>query len=155
MPPLSINPLMNEEADDTRRKGNIHRMTNAEFKPGQRAVISRVQIVSVDRVTPSGRVIVGDRTFNPDGYERAGGSRYHAARLEPLTPEIESEIQLVKRGAEASNAAAKAIASADAWLRRSFSVWGRHRRVPDAADVEKAERLIAAIKQAIGEETAS
>lgn len=112
-----------------------------EWTPGQKAVIGRRTIVTIDRVTPSGRVIVGDRTFNPDGIER--GVR-DFVRLEPFTAEIEAEIDLVERGRKA----AAAIDNAEDAIRRMgrlASPWGN--RTPDAADVEQAERLANAIQE--------
>lgn len=121
---------------------------NTEWNVGQTAIINRQQIVTVERVTSSGRAVAGGRTFDVDGTERAGGDRFRRARLEPLTPEIQAEIDLVDRGRKASNKAAAAVSAAEKWLQQSFGSWGR--RVPEAEDVEMAERLAAAIGSIMG-----
>ena len=61
-----------------------------------RELFDRRQIVTIDRVTPSGRAVVGDLTFNPDGFER-GAEPYHEKKLEPLTAAIEEEVALFDR----------------------------------------------------------
>lgn len=129
-------------------------MTTAQtlnWQVGQQAVISRQTIVTIERVTPAGRVIAGGRTFDANGKERTGGDPYRRARLEPLTPEIQAGMDLVVRGQKAGAAADAAFTSADRWLRRALSTWDR--RIPEAADVEKAERLIAAIQSVMEGET--
>lgn len=115
------------------------------WEPGQQAVIDRQRIVTIERVTPSGRAVFGTRTFDPDGRERSRG--ISAGYLEPLTPEINAEMELVTRGGAAAGSAYQALTDADLWLRQNFSSWGR--RVPEAADVEKAERLVSAIREAM------
>lgn len=109
---------------------------------GQQAVISRQTVVTVEKVTPSGRVTANGRTFDPTGKERTAGDPFRRAKLEPLTPEIQAEMDLVVRGRAASAAAYAAITAADKWL--ALSSLGRN--VPDAADMDKAEALIAAIR---------
>jgi hypothetical protein len=108
--------------------------------PGQRAIIDRRTVVTIDRVTPSGRAVVGDRTFHASGHRIRGGGL-----LEPLTPEIEAELALVERGNEATRDAWRELTLAEKWLRLNFSSWGG--RIPEAADVDRAERLAAAIRQ--------
>jgi hypothetical protein len=115
---------------------------------GQQAVIDRCQVVTVDRVTPSGQVVVGRRKFNATGLER-GVSRSSMARLEPMTPEIRAEMDLVGRWLLASRAAFAETAKAESWMRQSFRSWGPH--VPKLADVEKAEALAAAIRSVMGD----
>ena len=114
---------------------------------GQKAVINRTDIVVIDRVTPAGRAIVKNRTFDTDGNERPKRKSY-AEKLEPLTPELKAEMDLGRRGLAAEMAAYGAIGQAQTWLQRTLSLWNRP--VPNAADVDKAERLTAAIKQIIG-----
>jgi hypothetical protein len=118
-------------------------MSNAPWHAGQRAIIDRRTIVTIDRVTPKGWAVVGERRFGADG-RKIGGLR---TLLEPLTPEIEAEIALATRGNEASRDALGQIEAANSWLRQRFS-WNR--RVTDAGDVEKAEHLAAAIRQVMG-----
>lgn len=123
-----------------------------QWKVGQRAVISRTRVVTIERVTPAGRVIADGRTFNADGSERSSGAPYNRPKLEPFTPEIQAEMDLVIRGRKAANEAIVAVEMAEKWLRRTFSSWGG-RSVPDAEDVEKAEKLTAAIQQVLGDES--
>lgn len=118
-----------------------------QWKAGQTAVISRDTIVIIDRVTPSGRAIVGGRTFEADGLERVAGSPYRRAKLEHITPEIQAEMALVERGQKARRAAQKAVEDAGQWLYKIFSPY-RH-DVPEANDVDEAERLAKAIKDAM------
>ena len=113
---------------------------------GQKAVINRTDIVVIEHVTPTGHAIVKNRTFDTDGNERPKRNSY-PDKLEPLTPELESEMDLGRRGLAAEMAAYGAIGQVQTWLQRTLSLWNR--RVPDAADVDKAERLTAAIKQII------
>ena len=110
---------------------------------GQRAVVGRSRIVTIDRVTPGGRAVVGDTTYEPDGRER-GGQPYRSPRLEALTPEIEQEMRLATQGADVSRRLNDLIKDADRWCRGTFSGWGR--KVPELEDVEKAERLCEAMK---------
>lgn len=116
------------------------------WEPGQRAVINRQHIVTIERVTPSGRAIVEKRTFECDGQERTNGSPYRRSKLEPLTSEISAEMELAERGKVATDAAYQALTDTDYWLQEIVSSWGR---VPEAADVEKVERLVSAIREAM------
>jgi hypothetical protein len=113
------------------------------WTPGQQAVINRQTVVTIDRVTPAGRAVANGRTFDVDGRERVAGDPYKRPKLEPLTPEIQAEMALVKHGRIASGALYSAIHNADCWQRKAFSTWGY--RVPDIDDVDRAERLAAAI----------
>lgn len=119
--------------------------TAPQWQPGQRCVISRQTVVTIERVTPSGRAVAGDRTFGRDGIEICAGNPYGRPRLELLTPEIEAEIALSARGRKADWAASAALLAADKWLRSALS--SRNIRIPDAADVDRAERLAEAIKK--------
>lgn len=120
-------------------------MTITPWKVGQQAVIDRKTVVTIDRVSPSGRAVVGGRTFDVDGRERAGADRYSRSKLELLTPEIQAEMDLVARVRRAARDADDAIKVAAYWLSGTLSQW--RRRVPTAADVERAERLAAAIRE--------
>ena len=105
-----------------------------QWTPGQRAVINRSKIVTIDRVTPSGMAVVGDVRFSADGHNRV-----LCKKLEPLTPEIEAEIELFKRARIVGKLAHNAIEVARYWLMNN--------NIPDAINIAKAERLVAAIKE--------
>ena len=51
---------------------------------------SRYHIARVDKITPSGRIVVGIFTFLPNG-QRYGGNGF--ASIEPVTDEIKQDIQ--------------------------------------------------------------
>ena len=74
-------------------------MTEHTWTAGQQVVLFGSwighRVTTVDRVTPSGRAIIGDTTFNRNGYERSG--RYSRQHIEPATPEL-----LARLTAEAS-----------------------------------------------------
>lgn len=115
------------------------------WRVGQQVIINRQIMTTIDRVTPSGRIVANGRTFNADGRERSGGSSFRRAQLEHFTADIKAEIDLISRGREASRNAVAAIENADKWLRRAFGTWDK--KVPDADDVAKAEKIASAIRQ--------
>lgn len=126
--------------------------TKSRWIVGQKVMINRDRIVTIERVTPSGRAVIGNRIFEPDGRERGSDRSYYARDvLEALTPEIKSETERRRRGDHAFTNADKALDAASVWLRKtSFNPW--HRVVPDPEDIEKAERLYTAIRQVIGDD---
>jgi hypothetical protein len=124
-------------------------MSDVGWKVGQRAVISRTTVVTIERVTPTGRVTAGGRKFGAGGWEAVkSGSWRVPPRLELLTPEIEAEMSLVVRGRAARLAAHAVLDDAYDWLRTVLDTWNGS--VPDAEDVDKAERLAAAIQGVMG-----
>ena len=126
-------------------------MSEQKWQIGQDVVIERrLPVLKIERVTPRGQAIVRGRTFEMSGYER-GPSRYAVDRLEAYTPEIAAEIALVERGSKADRELFGALDKATTWARRALSARGYY--VPEASDVEKAERLVAAIEALLGEET--
>jgi regulator of protease activity HflC (stomatin/prohibitin superfamily) len=114
---------------------------------GQRAIIDRRIFVTIEQVTPAGRAIAAGRTFDVNGIERSGRRSIRRSKLEPLTAEIEAEIALKKRALEARGAAQDALDVADKWVRRALSAWNA--TAPSADDVDRAERLAAAIRSAM------
>lgn len=116
---------------------------------GQQAVISREIIVSIDRVTPAGRAIVNGRTFEVDGRERTSGDTYRRSKLEPLSDEIKEEMALRERASRVSRDGYPRIERAEKWFRQALGSWGG--RIPERGDVEKAERLVAAIADVMGD----
>ena len=118
--------------------------TAAPWAAGQRAVIGRCRVVTIERVTSTGRAFVKGRYFGKDGYEITSGDPYNRAKLELLTPEIEAEMELLRRARQARESAEKAIQDAGIFTRDALSIFGG--RIPDTADVDLAERLAAAIR---------
>lgn len=114
------------------------------WQVGQQAVISRRLVVTIERVTPSGRVTANGRTFDKDGMERSGGDPWRRSKIELLTPEIQAEMDLETRGNKARNDAYTAIDAASKWMRSTSGGLSRH--IQQLADVEKTERLVAAIQ---------
>lgn len=117
--------------------------TNPPWQKGQRAVINRTNVIVIDRVTPSGRAIVGNRTFNTDGFERGSAYRWPTPKLEHLSPEIEKEISLVSRGKYVSSEIRKSLTKIEVLVRDKLGAF--RNSVPEVSDVEKIERLMQAI----------
>jgi hypothetical protein len=114
------------------------------WRPGQAAVIDRSRLVTINRVTKTGRAIVGTSTFDAYGHEILAGGGMRRAKLELLTDEIKAEMALQERSLQASRAAHAAVDAAEKWLRATFSVF---RAGPtQLSDVERAEHLTAAIQ---------
>lgn len=118
------------------------------WQVGQQAVINGEQTVTIERVTPAGRAIAAGRTFNVDGTERTS-NHWNSAILHPLTPALQAQIDLRQRTKAARSALNNAVVAADQWARKSFSSWNRYQ--PPIEDVEKAERLAAAILAGLGD----
>ncbi len=62
------------------------------FKAGDKVAIwrgfeSEPGVVEIDRLTPSGRIIIGSTTFEPDGHQR-GAAGWRRDRIEPLTEKL-------------------------------------------------------------------
>ncbi len=111
---------------------------------GQRATINRQQIVTVERVTPAGRAIVEGRTFEVSGRERTNGDFYSRPMLEPLTPEIQAEMDLVARGRKVFPEAHSLMDTAKHWLQSEYSAW-KH-KIPKTEAMDRAEKLTAALR---------
>jgi hypothetical protein len=116
---------------------------------GQRCVINRDRIVTVERITPSGRVVADGYLFNADGVERRPTGRSRRDRLEPLTPEIEAEMALRKRAQDAYTESDRGVERAVKWVNNLFG-WGRYKD-RSADEVAKAEALAAAIRSVLGD----
>lgn len=70
-------------------------MTDYEWKAGQIVFapstgwgLSPGSRVKIDRVTPSGRAVIGSQTYDKRG-SMIGGGKWCVSRIEPLTPEHE------------------------------------------------------------------
>lgn len=60
---------------------------------------SRYDIKTIDKVTPSGRIKIGNLEFNPDGSQRGRNTESFSApfvELRLITPEIEQAIRVQK-----------------------------------------------------------
>lgn len=55
---------------------------------GGRKIVS----LKIDRITPSGRIVTGTMTWNPDGSLRGASEYSRTGRLMPVTDEIQGEI---------------------------------------------------------------
>lgn len=118
-----------------------------KWEAGQKAVINRRQVVTIERVSPTGRVSAGGIVFDCNGYGRTPSRR--RPKLEPLTPEIQAEMELTERALRVADRSLKAVLRAERWLREMNSVFRPH--AVSRQDVEKAERLMSAITDILGE----
>lgn len=121
---------------------------NHQWKAGQSAAIG-VSIVTIDRVTPKGRAIVGNRQFRADGMEIGG--RKPIVHLRPLTPEIQEEIETYEQAIAAQSRLYAATDRAQSWIRHHSSSF---RRAPmTREEIATANRLAEAIETALKDET--
>ncbi len=111
---------------------------------GQRATINRQRIVTIERVTRAGRAVVEGRTFEVSGRERIKGDTFRRPLLEPFTPEIQAEMDLVDRGRKVFSEGHNLMEIAKRWLSVASSAWSRP--VPEIEDVDRAEKLTAALR---------
>ena len=122
---------------------------------GQQVALNRVCFATIDRVTPSGRAYIGERAFNPDGYERGGGSKgvwaWSASRIEALTPEMTEIVQLAERWRTIRNRANDANYRLNLWIRNHCSTYNR--TTPKAEIIDTVERITAAINAVLPEVT--
>lgn len=126
-------------------------MTDHVWEKGQRAVINRRDIVTIDRVTKGGRVVVGERQFVP-GW-RAGAAREHGcvgSIIEFLTPDIEAAMSQIVRIEATANKLHGAINAVRDWGRDKF--WTYALRPPSEADYAKAQALAEAINAIMGQD---
>ena len=102
-------------------------MTEHKWTAGQQVVLNRQLVLTIKRVTPSGRAVLENGvSFRPSGIQ-VNGDHWHPNQIEPLTPEIETYMRDAARTAQASSAMVDAI--------------------------EQAERMIAAIHGWIGDKS--
>ena len=125
----------------------------SKWYPGQTAVIDRSRIVTIERVTPKGYAIVEGRRFSPLD-EKHVSAYCGKEKLEPLTPEIQARMDQAKRAEIDYKKLYARIEEAEKWRRETFrEVWGRRTAIA-LADLDRAERLIAAIWEVLhGEST--
>lgn len=117
---------------------------------GQRAALNRSCIVTIARVTPTGRAIVEidgrKMTFNPNGTERKEYDIWQTCnRLEHMTHEIETEVMAKERAEKAFLALRLNLENALRWWRNNHPERGRP--TPSLAVVERAEKLARLINQ--------
>jgi hypothetical protein len=114
------------------------------WEAGQRAFFNG-EIVTIERVTPSGRAVAGGQFFDPDGRQR--GDRY-GEPLMILTPELEARVNWTARAMRVSNDLARAIRKVETVSARAYSSWKRV--AGSEEDIAKAEALLAAMRAALG-----
>ena len=123
------------------------------WQVGQKAVINRRNIVTVERVTKTGIIVADGRKFNVDGYERGEGRLWRDLyRIEILTAEIEAEIKaemaLSERAQNAAHDVINATSDAQSWVRSYLPTsMFSSRKKPSIEQVEKAEKIAATIRQ--------
>lgn len=69
-------------------------MTNHDWFPGQEVTLTsrssfgkkEMEILKIDRITPSGLAVIQGTKYNKDGYIR-GRSQYNYNKIQPTTPE--------------------------------------------------------------------
>ena len=130
-------------------------MTDHVWQVGQRVAVyrrtvtvDRRTVATVEKVTKGGRARVGDALYHNNGSEVGGG--YLLRQIEPLTAEIEVAMAEEMRANDASLALDRAIVGALSWSLGRFSNAWTHRE-PCVSDIEKAERIVAAIKREMGD----
>ena len=50
-------------------------------------------IYVVEKITPTGRIVTSNRTFNPDGWERGDANVWSRMRISPVTQEARDKIR--------------------------------------------------------------
>ena len=122
---------------------------------GQQVALDRTRIMVIDRVTPTGRAYIGERAFNPDGYERGGKSKgvwgKSASMIEALTPEITEIVQLAERWVSVRARSYTANNRLNIWIRDHCSTYNRN--TPKAEIIDIVERITAAINAVLPEVT--
>ena len=129
-------------------------MSEAKWFVGQEVSIDGRKIGTISHVTPKGRATVNNIVYDQDGWEREAGSiSTPRNKIEPLTPEIKAQIEVYLRSKAARYASKEAVREATRWLEKHFIVTPFRGEIASVADVEKAERLAAAITEILGEST--
>ena len=122
---------------------------------GQQVALDRTRIMTIDRVTPTGRAYIGKRAFNPDGYERGGESKgvwgKSASMIEALTPEITEIVQLAERWVLVRAQAHDANTKLGRWVLDRCSSFKRG--VPKEQTVNDVERVTDAINAVLSQVT--
>ena len=67
----------------------------AELKPGDKVLIDNKQVAFVDRVTPTGKIRIGQSTFTKYG-KREGDGQWHFVHLHQWTQEREDELRVIR-----------------------------------------------------------
>lgn len=124
------------------------------WEKGQRVVLDRREIVTIDAVTPSGRAKIGNRSFHAADHRWGGieiggrGSRWNSSSIEELTSENQAEADLRDRATKASRALYTEVTKAERFM-RTVSGGSRYQNLSSVEEIEKAERLIAAIRDVL------
>ena len=129
-------------------------MSDTKWFVGQQVAIDRREIDTILHITRMGRVIVGDCVYDPDGFQLLETRvSFVPKKIEPLTPEIKAKIDYDARIEAAYDMFKAAKETADIWVDDRFCLPSYNRKPPNVADVEKVERLAAAITGVLGEST--
>lgn len=114
---------------------------------GQRVALNRERIVTIERVTPSGRFYVEGKMFRANGFAFGETSMWSGRdKVDVLTQELEARVAKVQRVNQAAGRLSAALHAADDWHTKYF---GGQRRSDDPTTIERAEALTAAIKAAM------
>lgn len=125
-------------------------MTDHKWEAGQKAAIG-TEIVTIERVTATGRAVVGGRTFRFDGSE-ISKRRYHRAYLRPLTPDVAEEIELKKQTESVRERLYTAVTKVERWHRNNFPAYYKD-IVATREQISAANRLAEAIENAMKDVT--
>lgn len=116
--------------------------TQQAWGVGQKVVIDRRHVAMIEKVTPTGRAKIGDRTFERDGRERSKASYWQRSKIELLTADVEAEMAFAER----VRVAIVELGKADMIIERFERSLRQIRGEVPLADIEKAERLVAAVR---------
>ena len=123
-----------------------------KWQVGQRVVLNGRTVETVERVTPSGRAIVCGSTYGADGWRR-GDSDYTRNLIVPATDELLAKLALRNHAESVYAAARRAADRAERYARALLPWGGLQLGAVTESDVEKAERLTAAINAILQEGT--
>ena len=101
-----------------------------------------------DEFFQGGRAVVGGRQFLPNG-RQVGASKW----LAPWTAELQAGIDRRARAAQTHAALSLALDRSNRWLREAVPGPYHNRTAATAEDCAKAEKLIAAINEILGDQT--
>lgn len=124
-------------------------MPNQNWKAGEEVVVARRQVLKIDRVTPTGRAVIGKTTFDASGRERGA---YSNGRLliERPTPELLAIVADHDNAHAAWEGLYVATSRVRKWAGNTIFPMGAQ-SVPTTADYDIAARIVAAINEILGD----